>query len=201
MTPLLEILARIAELERKLINVVRIGVIEEIDYTTALAKVRLEPNLLTTGLPWTTRRAHTENEWWAPEVGEQVVVLAPAGELNQGVIDRSLHQTAYPPAQTVATIHSVTYADGAVISYDRENHALSAVLPSGATVDLTADGGITITGDVSITGNLVVDGDASATGDVSDSAGAVSRLRGNYNAHTHIGNMGSPTGPTDHLDQ
>ena len=44
--------------------------------------------------------------------------------------------------------------------------------------------------DVTVVGNLI------CTGDVSDSVGPLSTLRTKYNAHTHMGNLGTPTSPT-----
>jgi len=201
MQQLLELAARVADLERQILNVMRIGTIESIDYTAALATVRLEPDLIVTDITWTTRRAHGDVEWWAPEVGEQVVVSSPGGELSQAVIDRCLYQNSYPAPESLETVHSVTYADGAIISYDRENSVLSAILPAGATVELTADGGINIAGDVSVTGSISATEDITAAGEISDTDGELSRLRTNYNSHKHVGNLGNPTSPSDSLDQ
>ena len=190
----------IAELQRQVQNMVRIGTIEEIDYTTAKAKVRLDVKLLTTGLPWTTRRASNDVDWWAPEIGEQVVVLSPGGELSQGIIDQKLYQTAHPAPENLETVSSTTYSDGAKISYDRENSILTASLPAGATVSLIADGGIGFTGDLSVDGNITSTKDITATGEISDTDGTLKRLRENYNTATYIGNMGAPTSTTSKPD-
>lgn len=40
-----------------------------------------------------------------------------------------------------------------------------------------------------------------SSGEISDSVGNLSSLRDNYNAHTHIGNLGAPTSPPDKPDQ
>lgn len=50
----------------------------------------------------------------------------------------------------------MTYADGAVIEYDKAAHALKAQLPRGATTDIVSDGGLSIVGDVTIHGALTV---------------------------------------------
>ncbi len=82
---------------------------------------------------------------------------------------------------------------------------------AGATVDVNGGSvkveaaAIELDGDVTVTGGLTVDGAAgiqasagsvvAPAGQVQDLAGTLSVLRGAYNAHTHIGNMGSPTAP------
>lgn len=194
MSVISQLLADVQDLRRRLANVSRVGTIEEVDYTAARVKVRLEEKLLSGWLPWLTQRAGGDVTWWAPEVGEQVLLTCPMGELNQAYVTGSVYQTSVPAPDALETKRVTKYADGAVISYDRTEHVLSAVLPAGATAELTADGGITLTGDVSITGNLT------ATGDVADSGGPLSRLRTKYNTHTHIGNLGSPTSPADAQD-
>ncbi len=45
-----------------------------------------------------------------------------------------------------------------------------------------------------------IDGDLRVNGEVSDKVGKLSKLRDNYNQHTHIGNLGAPTAPTDKQD-
>ena len=61
------------------------------------AKLKVKIGDITTDwLPWLTHRASNDTSWWAPEVGEQVIVLAPSGELHQAVIMPSIYQSAHP---------------------------------------------------------------------------------------------------------
>ncbi|MGE4296937.1 MAG: phage baseplate assembly protein V [Desulfovibrionaceae bacterium] len=165
------LLFRLAELERKLPNVVRVGTVEAADYPAARVRVRTG-DIVTGWLPWLTVRAGMDRSWWAPEVGEQTVVLSPSGELAQGVVLFGLYRDAHPAIADVPTIHRVEYADGAFIEYDREQHILSAYVPGDIVA--VADGNVAVTagGDagVFITGDL----DASVGGDVTVAAqGAV----------------------------
>lgn len=41
-------------------------------------------------LPWLRRRGGKDWEWWAPEIDEQVLILAPGGKVERGVIIGSL---------------------------------------------------------------------------------------------------------------
>ncbi len=119
--------ARIGELERRLANVVRPGKIAEADYAKARVKVKIGKNL-TTWLPWMTSRAGGDQSWHAPEVGEQVLVLSPAGDYAIGYVVPSVFQSAHPAPADAATVSRTLYADGAVLEYDREAHTMKADL-------------------------------------------------------------------------
>lgn len=153
----------VTELDRRLSNLIRIGTVDQADYAAAEVRVKAG-DILTGWLPWMTRRAGGDVSWHAPEVGEQVLILSPSGELNQGVVLAGLFQSAHPqPVDTPEKQHTL-YKDGAVIEYDRAAHHLKAVLPAGATVELIADGGIAITGDIALTGTLTASVDVIAGG-------------------------------------
>ena len=49
-------------------------------------------------------------------------------------------------------------------------------------------------------GTIQIGGDLHVNGDVYDSQGALSRLRGHYDAHTHIDSRGDKTTPTSQPD-
>ena len=190
---------RLVELARRLANVVRLGVIEEVDAAEARARVRYaeESAALTAWLPWMTTRAGGDKSWWAPEVGEQVLLLSPSGELPQAVVLPAIYSTqrAAPSADPEKTL--TIYSDGAVVEYDRAEHRLRAELPAGGAAEITAPEGVTITGDVMITGDVTIEGGVEASGDidsggnvaaggnVEDSLGTMNEMRTTYNVHTH----------------
>jgi len=133
---------RVAELERRLANLLRVGRVEALD--AAAARVRVQTGeLVTAWLPWVTRRAGPDAEWWAPEAGEQVLLLAPGGDLALGVVLPALYQTAYPAPGSAATLHKTTYADGGFASYDRASGA--AELNAVGNVTVTAGGAVALT--------------------------------------------------------
>ena len=204
---------RLVELARRLSNVVRPGVIAEADY--ALARVRVQyggPGAVTGWLPWLAARAGGDHSWWAPEIGEQVLILAPSGELSNGIVLAGLYQSNRPAPSDDPDKRLVRYSDGAEIEYDRAAHHLRAVLPEGGAAEITAPDGVTITGDVAITGDVTVTGGVTATenidadgnvtadgnveaggnveadGNVSDGSATTSSMaamRTKYNAHVH----------------
>ena len=158
MTPL-----RISELERRLANPRRVGTIAEANFAEARVRVQLGGNR-TFWLPWLTTRAGGDRSWWAPEVGEQVLVLSPSGDLLQGIVLPALYSDAKPAPASVETMHRTIYADGAVIEYDRAAHRLHASIPGA--VELEATGNVTAT----VGGNL----SATVTGSASVNAATIS---------------------------
>ena len=85
----------LVEVDRRLANIVTLGSIAAVDVANAVAQVQIG-GILTDWLPWLTARAGNDITWWAPEVGEQVVILSPSGDLAQGVVLPGLYQTAHP---------------------------------------------------------------------------------------------------------
>jgi phage baseplate assembly protein V len=84
----------LSEMNRRLLQIVRIGVIQEIDYNKAKARVKIGDN--TTGWrPWIS----LAKAWIPPAVGDQVVVLSPNGDFEQGVLLPALyHSKAKAPS-------------------------------------------------------------------------------------------------------
>ncbi|MFD2177748.1 phage baseplate assembly protein V [Veronia pacifica] len=172
------ILQRLAELERRLSNLIMTGVIVDTDYP--LGKVKVAAGLLTTGwVPWLTHRAGTDTDYWAPEVGEQVMLLSPCGEPELGVVLPALYQDAFPATDHHADVRRVLFADGADFSYDRKHHGLTVVLPGEGTTTLISKGGVNIIGDVTVTGSI------KATGDITDHKRAMDADRAIFNGHNH----------------
>ncbi|MFP3016790.1 MAG: phage baseplate assembly protein V [Wolbachia sp.] len=110
----------IAELNRRLANIIRIGLIKEIDYEKAKVRVKVG-EFLTDWLPWITYRAES---WSPPNIDEQVVVLSPFGELSLGVVLPAIYQEKYPPPENKKEINSAKFQDGTKLSYDKDKHHL-----------------------------------------------------------------------------
>jgi phage baseplate assembly protein V len=130
-----------AETERILANLIRIGVVTELDDTKARVKVRTG-GIVTDWLPWLTHRASEDRSWWAPEPGEQVVVLSPYGDQSQAVVMPAIYQTAYPATADKRTIRRTIYQDGTVVEYDREAHVMNITLNPAGTFNVTVGGSL-----------------------------------------------------------
>ena len=81
--------------------------------------------------------------WWAPSVGEQVLILAIGGELDTAFVLPGIFSDDHPaPSASPDALH-VSFPDGAVIEYEPENGALTV---SGIkTADVIASESITAT--------------------------------------------------------
>lgn len=113
----------IAELNRRLANIIRIGLVKEVDYEKARMRVKIG-EFITDWLPWVTARAGEDRSWFAPNIDEQVIVLSPFGELSLGVVLPAIYQEKYPPPENKKEISSVVFKDGTKLSYEQEKHHL-----------------------------------------------------------------------------
>ena len=143
-------------------ELIRYGTVDSVDLAGGKCVVACG-DVKTGPIRWLHPAAGATAAWSPPTVGEQVLLLAPEGDVAGAIALRGVHSTARPPAG--ATLRElVRFADGAVLAYDPEAHALEAVLPAGATVKIIAPGGVRLEADVRITGDLDVDGDVKAGG-------------------------------------
>ncbi|MGK8676422.1 phage baseplate assembly protein V [Serratia marcescens] len=123
----------IAELYRLLCNLVRTGVVAEVDLTTQRCRVT-SGQLSTTWLPWLTHRAGRSRTWWAPSEGEQVVLLAIGGELSTAFVLPALYSDASPAPSASADAWHVAFPDGAIVEYEPDTGALSATGVKSAAI-------------------------------------------------------------------
>lgn len=153
----------IADLIRRLENMIRFGTVAEVD--PAKPRCRVKTGGITTAwLPCFTLRAGEDRTWDPPSVGEQCIVFSPSGDPATGAVLVGLNSDAFPAPDNNPKRHRRTYRDGAVIEYDTESHTLRATLPNGGQVDIVAPGGVTILGDVTVTGLVTVSEDVVAAG-------------------------------------
>jgi phage baseplate assembly protein V len=157
-----------ADVQRRLSNLVRAGTVASVDLPNARCRVTIG-NLLTAPLPFLSAKAGPDKTWHPPEVGEQVIVLSPSGELAAGFVLGGVYTTANPPPSASQNVSTMVFADGASATYDRALHSLTINQPAaGSSLQITVNGNAT----VSATGNALVEADGNAT----VSAGAVARI-------------------------
>ena len=171
-----------AELQRKLDNVIRFGVIAEVNHATARARVK-SGDILTEFLPFIAPRTGTTKTWSPPTVGEQCVMLSVSGEFTTACILVGLY-TQNSPSHS-ADEHVIEFADGAKITYNQSNGAL--VVTGIKTASITAANQIDIDcPTINIKGNVNIDGKVTSTGDMV--AGGISQIN-----HKHGGVQGGPS--------
>jgi phage baseplate assembly protein V len=152
-------------------ELIRLGTIASVDLAAATCTVRYgdpdddDGGAETPAIRWLAPRAGRTRVWSPPSIGEQVILLVPDGQLAAAVALPGIWQDSVPPpGSTLAEL--VEYDDGARIGYDPENHALTAILPDGATALVEAPGGLTIRANVTIEGNVTLTGRMDASEDV-----------------------------------
>ncbi len=132
------------ELDRRLANIVRLGTVEQADYAKARIRVRCG-DMLTGWLPWLTTRAGKDITWWAPDIGEQVVVLSPSGEPAQGVVLVAVYQNSSPQPETDVHKSKVVFEDGTTVTYDRSAHKLDVLVKGDASIRVEGHAELTVT--------------------------------------------------------
>lgn len=138
---------RLSEVERKQENTIRIGTIHAVDYDAARASVRIA-SIVTTSRPWIAQRAGSDRSWWAPEAGEQVVLLSPSGDFNQGIILPAIYSAAATAPANSADIRRDVFSDGFMIQHDREaNHTVLDAWDSEGTIEIRAKNIVLKTGE------------------------------------------------------
>lgn len=205
-------LANINDLARTLRNMIRTGVIVETDLDAGRCRVQTGGNI-TDWLQWLTQRAGHSRTWWAPSVGEQVLILAVGGELDTAFVLPGIFSDDHPAPSASADALHIAFPDGAVIEYEPANNALTV---SGIrTADVTASEFLTATVPVVmvkassritldtpevvctsklITGSLEVQNGGTMRGDIEHSGGALSSNGKVLHTHQHPGDSGGTTG-------
>jgi phage baseplate assembly protein V len=150
----------------------RFAVVASVDPARYAARVTLQPEGVLTG--WLPILSAWVGAGWGmacpPQPGDQVLVLAQEGDADNGVVV------------------GCAFSDGARTPGAPPGE-LWLVHASGSFLKLRSDGTVRVQGDLYVTGNVFV------SEDVVDSHGALSRLRSNYNAHTHPDPQGGNTAP------
>lgn len=127
---------------RRLHNAIRYGVVHEADYEKGEIRVAVQDGeLISDWIPWITLRAGKDRFWWAPEVDEVVLLLAPSGELSNAVALPATFSNENMNADR-ETVQRTDFFDGAVIQYDREAHSYLVDLsgaPAGSSVTIKAE--------------------------------------------------------------
>lgn len=135
-------LESLSELARAVRNLIRIGVVVDVDIDEGCCRIQTGGNT-TDWLNWLTCRAGRSRTWWAPSIGEQVLVLALGGELDTAFVLPGIYSDDNPPPSASADAFHISFPDGAVIEYEPETSALTVI--GIKTADVTASESVTVT--------------------------------------------------------
>lgn len=173
-------------------NLIRVGVVEELDEANARVKVSVS-GLVSDWLPWGTDSAGRVRKWSPKQVGEQVVLFAPYGDLSQSVVGFSLFQDAHPAPGASRGQETAVFADGTTVDYNMKSNTLTITVAGAGNVNVnckvatvTAETSVTVdTPQTTCTGNLKVDGNIKADGEITDHTRSMQADRLIYNGHKH----------------
>ncbi|HHA2674753.1 TPA: phage baseplate assembly protein V [Stenotrophomonas maltophilia] len=167
-----------AETQRMLAGVAMIGVVMELDEGAQRARVDAD-GMLTDWLPWIVRAGPGVRTASQYEPGEQVLIVCPHGDPDQGVIVGGIYRDAYPAPAVVKTTHRTEFADGSSVEYDRASTTLTVNVGAGkvvvncatavvaATESVTIDSPMTkATGDMEVAGAIKAGKDITTSADV-----------------------------------
>lgn len=202
-----------ADANRRLENIVRFGTVKTINPSKPIPRVIVNlGDIETPEIRCLNIRSGDDATWDMPSINEECVVISPCGDIGPtSFVMYGFYNDDHPAPSDDLNKKIRMFADGCVIAYDIAAHHLSAVLPSGGTAVLTADGGVTVNGDTTINGNLQVNGSTAMTGNNTvggsqlvqgsshssgtfSSDGDVTASGISLTGHTHPGDSGGTTG-------
>ena len=195
----------LAEIDRALANLLRLGTVAALDVAEARVKVDIG-GLITDWLPWVTGRAGATRTWSAPRAGEQVLLLAPHGDLARAVVLPAIYQDAHPAPAASADIEQVTFPDGSMAAYDSAAHTLTITAGSGSVIvncdqatinagssltlntpSATCTGALTVQGMLTYTAGMTGSGTTAISGTVAVSGGLTNNGTDVGAGHRHAG--------------
>ncbi|WP_320728283.1 phage baseplate assembly protein V [Enterobacter ludwigii] len=195
----------LGDLQRRLANIVRRGVIQSVRVADGFPECRVDlGDILTTWLPICQGFAGKNRADFEPfAVGDAVTVLSEAGELNNGRVFPGWNTGAVPVPDSSDSEHVTRYSDGTEVRYNRQAHALTITLAEGGTYKIigkgTLDGPVEITDTLTVQGKTQINADTTVKGnigaseEIADKAGSMSRIRETFNNHDHPGDSGGTT--------
>nr|BDD47144.1 baseplate assembly protein [Saccharospirillaceae bacterium] len=172
---------RSSELLRLINNLIRVGTVTEVDGNRA--SIATGDNTVPMR-PWLTHHAGEDATWWAPSVGEQVVLLSPTGDLNQAIILPALYQDEFPAPETDPGIRTTQYRDGTTVQHNLKEKTLSIAPAGDVTIEIAGEcllhamGNVEVVADGDATVSAQGNGALAANGNVDVEAGGILNLSG-----------------------
>lgn len=134
-----------SETERRLAGMVVIGTISAADHKLNRYRVKVG-DLETDWAPSAVTRSGGTRTYESRDEGEQVVMVAPGGDMTQAVIIGAI-STEERQAGEKASEHRTIYPDGTVVEYDDEANAYNLTVPKGGgSVNVKSGGKVSVDG-------------------------------------------------------
>jgi phage baseplate assembly protein V len=155
--------AEVADLQRRLANLFRVGKIVEINRTTGRVKVKFG-DVTSPWMPWSTSRAGDVKNWSPPAVGEQVCICSPFGELGSGfVMPGAINSEANAAPDNREDVEKITLPSGGAYEITVGSTTLIydngkvQIVAGGKTFQISG-GKATFNGDLEVTGKITATG-------------------------------------------
>jgi len=149
-------------------NLIAIGTVTQADSTKMLAKVKIG-DLETDFLPAFSISNKLIKIFVPLQVGEQVGVISPYGDIDGGIIIRSIfNKGCKEPTWANTTTAGVEFNDGTKIIYDSASKLLDIDCKGEIKIKATS---IKLIGNLEIEGDTKVNGNLTASGVIKDSDG------------------------------
>lgn len=134
------------EILRRLENLARVGTIEAVRHG-APARCRIRcGDLLTNWIPWIAGRAagSSGSVWWPPVVGEQVLMIAPGGDLLNAVAMPGAYSSKNPQSSENPKMFRMDFGGAGYMSHDAEGGIFRIEATGSVTLQVMSSS-ITIT--------------------------------------------------------
>ena len=183
----MDLMARVAELERRLNDTVITGIVSEVQHKPYRARVNYgtpDAPQTTALLPVMVPRAAGAKLWWPLEAGEAVLVLSPGGDTQQGRVIPASYSQAQPQPDDRAGRLAIEFGGGNSLSLDRGSGKLTLTLKS--EIEINAPNSLRVNSQV-----IECSGDVLDTADTNTAS--MRAMRATYDQHTHTGDNGGNT--------
>jgi phage baseplate assembly protein V len=121
----------LSEVERRLANMVKIGVISAVDHDAK--KIRVEAGGMNSAwLPWPVEMGRNFRRWRPLREGQQVIMVAPSGELAQAAVIGMLYSSSLDAPDSNPDLDLTLFDDSTRVQYDSAAHQLDVDLGSSS---------------------------------------------------------------------
>ena len=178
--------AQLTEIMRLITNLIRTGVVTEVDRENWLCRVQTG-ELVTNWISWLTLRAGNARTWWSPSPGEQVVLLSMGGNLETAFALPAIYSNEFAPPSDSENASVTEHPDGGRFEY--EPHSGRWFVSGIKSMVIEADDNITLkTGELVVeAGRTSINSDVVINGGVTQGGGAMSSNGIVVDSHGHTG--------------
>lgn len=123
----------LSEMDRRLRQLIRIGIVYAVDHKNAKVKVKIGENA-TDWRPWIAGAGGIKT-WNPPVLNEQVLVLSPSGDFEQSIILPALYYTAFQAPSDQHEERCIALSDTARTVWNTKTQKLHIQLDAEGALD------------------------------------------------------------------